>query len=142
MSEAIETPAVETPKAAKATKAKKPAKADKPSANGEKVLGTPQVRILKALTKLGRATRAQINAQCAKAGFETAKKFSAWMADPLGQNDPKSRKAAEAKSGRKSLLTLGFVKMIELPKPDTDSGATETWFEATAAGRKALAKAE
>lgn len=127
----------ETVTKAKPKKAKKAAKAEgaKPSRNG--VVGVPQQRILGALAKAkGPLTRGKINEACAKAGFTTAKKFSAWMTDPLGQADPKARKAAETKSGRKSLLTLGYVKQVDL---DID-GHKEVCFQLTATGRKALEK--
>jgi len=151
MSEAtLETAATtqtETPAPKKATKKPvkgKPAKGKKAKAektstrpNSESGLRTAQVRILTAL-KSGKAmNKTQINEACAKAGFETAKKFSQWMADPLGSRNPKVSKAAEDRCGYKSLLTLGFVKPDEV---DVD-GHKEHVYVITSKGKAALAKA-
>lgn len=136
----VETQVATEPKAKKVkAKASKPA-ANKakaqPSENGDK-LGKAHVRILKALKQAGKPiTRTRINEICAKT-YDTAKKFSAWMTEPLGQADEDARRAWEKKTGKQSLISRKLVKQTEL---DID-GKSETVYELTAAGRKALEKA-
>ena len=97
-----------------------------------------QVRILQALAKAkGPLSKSRICDACAKE-FPTAAKFQAWMADPLGSLNPTVVAAAEARCGYRSLLSLRLVQHVEL---DID-GKSEDAYQLTAAGRKALAKAE
>ncbi len=126
--------------ATKTAPAAKPVKEKKEKAPREpKLLTTSQLRIMQALSKAkGPLTRGKINEACAKAGFATAEKFSAWMTEPLGQATAEARAEWEEKKGKKSLLSLGYVKQREL---DVD-GKKETVFEATATGVKILTKAE
>lgn len=121
------------------TAAKAP-KADAAPRARKEGLRTAQVRILEALAKSkAPLTKGQINESCAKAGFETAKKFSQWMADPLGSRNPEVSRAAEERSGYKSLLTLKLVKHHEVTVEE--GMAPEHRYEITALGRKALEKA-
>ena len=103
----------------------------KPSTNG--TVSKPAARVLKAMRKLGKpATRTESNDACAKAGFETAKKFAGWLSKVLGQLDPKARKEFE-RDNHKTLIGAGLVE----PKTVELDGATETKFSLTPAGRKA-----
>jgi hypothetical protein len=113
----------------------KPRKVTKPSANGKgkRVIGKMQYRILKLLAKKQRATRPQLVTAA------TGREDGTMDATALGAKDPKQRRICEGKSGRPSLITLGFVRIREIEKPESETGAMETWYEITSAGKKALA---
>lgn len=121
---------------ATATMTKSVAKAT-PKAKAAKPVGKlrkTQERMLKLLAKKDRCNRRQLVAAA------TGRENGTLDGSHLGCIDPKARAVADKKSGKPSLLTLGYVRMIELPIPESTSGGTEYWFEITAAGRKAIAK--
>lgn len=134
MSETETTATVSAPAAPKAKKAPKPLRkaAAKPSANGHRKEGLrkPQIAVLAALNKSGRAlTRSEIAAK--------AKTDLAFLSTWIGSSDPETRKANDQKRGVKSLLTLGYVRHEQ---PSDEAGAA--CYSITANGRKALEKAE
>ena len=110
----------------------KKAKAAKPVGKLRKT----QERMLKLLAKKDRCNRQQLVAAA------TGRENGTLDGSHLGCLDAKARAIADKKSGKPSLLTLGYVKHIPLPVPESTSGAVEHWFEITAAGRKALEKAK
>lgn len=106
--------------------AKKPAAKKAPADNGG--LRTPQVRILRALAKAGKAlSRPQIS--------EKAPVDQAACVEYLGSHDDATRKANDKKHFP-SLVTLGLVKH---EKHDVD-GRDTVVYSITAAGRAKLAK--
>jgi hypothetical protein len=102
-----------------------------PSVNGKprKTLTLPQARILDALsTKRGPVNRAAIVDAVSSPGRATA------IGDSMGYVDDQRRLRRDAEVGHPSLITQGFVREVEL---DLD-GTTETGYEITDAGRRAL----
>lgn len=108
-------------------------KAKAPKAGNGKLRKT-QERMLKLLAKKDRCNRQQL----VKAA--TGRDNGTLDGSHLGCLDPKARAIADKKSGKPSLLTLGYVRHIPLPIPESTSGGVEHWFEITASGRKAIAK--
>lgn len=133
MSDETTTAVAEAPKPAAKPKAKKAAKKVKPSAEFVS-LRAGQYRMLKLLAKKARATRAQL--VVAATGREDGTLDGSY----LGCLDPKQRAITDKKAGKPSLLSRGYVRMVEIPKPDSEAGTMERWYEITAAGRKALTK--
>ncbi len=118
-------------KPAKKAKQAKPAKSVTKAAPapGNGGLRKPQVAVLKALKKAGRPiTRAAMKEK--SGGVD--------ISGMVGCQDAKQRKENDKKLNVRSLLSLGYVRYTEL---DID-GSRETVYEITAAGKKALAKAE
>lgn len=116
----VETPT--TPKQAKPKKAKTAKKESQP-------LRAAQVRMLKHLKKKDRpCSRAELVVAA------TQRENGTLDGSYLGNRGPKERAIADKKAGRPSLITRGFVRMIEA---DHD-GKKEILFDITAAGKKAL----
>jgi hypothetical protein len=63
------------------------------------------------------------------------------LTDLIGQNDPRRRKAREARTGIRSLLTLDYIASSVIPGDSMDSGRAETVYLVTDKGREALAAA-
>lgn len=89
-----------------------------------------QVRQLKALSKrAGGLTRPAL-AEASQ---------SASMTDSLGPTDMDNNKSVEKRSGRRTLLGLGYVKAsVESLNSDKDGKASQTVYAITATGKKAL----
>lgn len=137
MTTAVEAPAHEVngtaPKAKRKPKVQKvPEKgAAKAKATGDKPLRKTQIRILQFLSKKVSATKAE----CTVAG--TGRENGTLDGSHIGCRDPKARKIADAKSGRPSLLTRGYIKEIDVK---VDGDKVEHRLQITAAGKKALEK--
>ena len=127
------TTTVETPPEQPVAKAKKPQrkKAKKPSINGIP-LRAAQLRMLKALVKKDHPlTRKEL----VQAG--TGRENGTLDGSYIGNADAKERKLSEAKAGKPSLLTRGYIE--QFPDPDNTS---RFMFEITKAGRKAVEAAK
>ena len=92
-----------------------------------------QIKVLKLLSKSkGALSRGDLYLKLDR---------SSGLNDVIGKNDPKKRAVAD-EAKYPSLLTRGHIRIIQVPVPDSQSGASECRYEITAAGKKALAKAE
>jgi hypothetical protein len=117
----------QAPKTATKTAPKQaaPKAAPKAAAKQDKGLRKPQVRVLEALSKSGKAlTRAQIS--------DKAEVDNAMLTDYIGSTDDAKRKVNDTKL-MPSLVTLGHVHAVA---PEEDGGPSS--YSITAAGRKAL----
>lgn len=130
MSETTVTQEAPAPKPAKKAKARKAPKVK----SGESKLSKGQVRMLKYLAKRDRAPRPKL-----VIAFNKGKEEGTMDGSHLGCKDDKERSATDKRTGRLSLITRGLVKIVDIPKPDSENGATETFYEITASGRKAAA---
>ena len=97
-----------------------------------------QIRILQRLVKEGRSLP---RPELVKAA--TGRENGTMDGSTLGCIDPEARKVADEKAGRPSLLTLGFVRMIQATVEGAGGRGREvTEYEIADAGREALAAAQ
>lgn len=112
-------------------KGKKPAKPATEKTRRTDGLKAWQIRILQALNKSNHPlSRSQISE---KAKTHPSNQTNTWG---IGLADPVKRAAAEKKYGFPSLLTLKYVKELEIEV----NGRTVSGYSITAAGKAALAK--
>lgn len=112
----------------------KQAKNEAVESNGK--LGRAMVAMLEALaeSKNGRYPRLSRAGIAEKCGY----KSSVAVYQQVGWPDESKRKEWEKEHGRKTLLTAGYVREMEVE----DDGHKETVVEITASGRKALESAQ